>query len=103
LVIPALYAKAIKLVWGHQDSVRGNVRVEKRLDGSLAARFADWYLPIQECAMPAKAKPAATPKVTKTGGKRQPGERWDNHQIFRRKGPKVWQAAEATGYRREAQ
>jgi hypothetical protein len=81
----------------------GNVRVEKRLDGSLAARFADWYLPIQECAMPAKAKPAATPKVTKTGGKRPPGERWDNHQLFRRKGPKVWQAAEATGHRREAQ
>jgi hypothetical protein len=81
---------------------RGNVRVEKRLNGSLAARFGQRYLPIEECAIPAKAKPAAAPKVSKTAGKRKRAGRWDNHQLFSRKGTKLWQAAEASGYRREA-
>lgn len=80
----------------------GNVRIEARLDGSLAARFAKRYLPIEECAMPAKAKPAAASKSAKDAGKRPRGGHWDNHQLFSRKGPKLWQAAEATGYRREA-
>jgi hypothetical protein len=35
----------------------GTVRVEKRLDGTLAVRFRDRYLTVSECAVRAKAAP----------------------------------------------
>lgn len=37
------------------------VRIERRLDGSLAARFRDRYLNIEECAVAVKAAPVASP------------------------------------------
>jgi transposase len=39
----------------------GRVRVEKRLDGSLAVRFRQYWLTVAEC--PAPAKPTAPPKT----------------------------------------
>ena len=32
------------------------MRVEQRLDGSLAVRYGERYLPIEECAAPSKSK-----------------------------------------------
>ncbi len=38
-----------------------NIRIERRLDGSLAVRFRDRYLPVEECAVAVKAAPPAKP------------------------------------------
>ena len=43
---------------------KGTVRVEQRLDGSLAVRFHDRYLTVNECLPPAKAAEAKTIKRT---------------------------------------
>jgi transposase len=40
----------------------GTVRVEKRLDGSLAVRFRDHYLAVSECAIQPKALPSSPPR-----------------------------------------
>jgi transposase len=40
---------------------RANIRIERRLDGSLAVRFRDRYLPVEECAVAAKAAPPPKP------------------------------------------
>jgi transposase-like protein len=80
------------------SGLRGaNVRVERRLDGTLAARYGDRYLPIQECA--AERKKAARPKKPATpppagGRNRAWGKDFDL-----KKAPKVWQAARASGQR----
>jgi hypothetical protein len=47
----------------------GEVRVEKRLDGSLAVRFRDRYLNVNPCAV---APPAAAPVQTKAAAPRSP-------------------------------
>ena len=79
----------------------GNVRVEKRLDGSLAVRYQDRYVPVAECAAADKARsapPAKRPnKTPRVAGSR--GD-WDKNFDLK-KGPKVWQAAQASGYRSE--
>jgi hypothetical protein len=80
-----------------------NVRVEQRLDGSLAVRYRERYLPVRECAVADKAKaktapPAKPAKARRTGRK---GSDW-NKNFDLKKGPKVWQAAEASGYKRSA-
>jgi hypothetical protein len=49
---------------------RATVRVEKRLDGTLAVRYGEKYLPVQLC-VPA-AKKAAAPAAQPTGGVGQP-------------------------------
>lgn len=77
-----------------------DVRVEERLDGSLAVRFRDRYLPIQECATPEKAKAAVSLKPTNGRPKAQGGRKWNNDLLFE-KGPKLWQTIESSGYRRD--
>lgn len=83
-----------------------NVRVEQRLDGSLAVRYGERYLPVEECASadPAKgakaAKAAGPVKATQTHG--SPGRRgsdWNKNFDLKR-APKVWQAAQASGCKR---
>jgi hypothetical protein len=64
---------------GKRSSVglRGtNVRVEQRLDGALAVRYGEEYLPVTQCAPSAKKTPAAQAKPT--GKRRQPrrGNDW---------------------------
>src|SRR4051794_38409426 len=78
-----------------------DVRVECRLDGSLAVRHGDRYLPIHECAAADRAKPArpATKPATKRGPRRR-GSDWNKHFELH-KAPKVWQAAERSGCRPE--
>lgn len=59
----------------------GTVRIEKRLDGSLAARFQDRYLAITPCSPQPKAqpKPATTPRAPKRP--KQPTTWMDNFQL----------------------
>lgn len=73
-----------------------NVRVEARLDGTLAVRHGERYLPIQECVAAEKPKKSPPPKPERTSHTRQRGSDW-NKNFDLKKGPKIWQAAEASG------
>jgi transposase len=78
-----------------------DVRVEQRLDGSLAVRHGERYLPIHECAAadrprPDRPKPKAAPK--RPTGRR--GSDW-NKNFDLHNAPKVWQAAKRSGHRPE--
>lgn len=76
-----------------------NVRVEQRLDGSMAVRYGEKYLPVEQCAVADKPK-ATTVKRTKKRHARRRGSDWIKNFDLQ-KGPKVWQAAEASGARPE--
>ena len=80
---------------------RANVRVELRLDGSLAVRHGERYLPVKECAVadPPKPQPRAPVKATKKQRVRRRGSDW-NKDFDLKKGPKVWQAARESGQRK---
>jgi transposase len=75
------------------------VRVEQRLDGSLAVRYGDRYLPVKECAVADRPKPPAVTKAAKRPPAGRRGSDW-NKDFDLKKGPKVWQAAQVSGYRR---
>jgi hypothetical protein len=78
------------------------VRMEKRLDGSLAVRHGSRYLPVSECAVTDKSKPARPAKVAKPSKKSRRGARgsdW-NEDFDLKKAPALWQAAQASGYRK---
>ena len=79
---------------GIRAGLRGaRVRVEKRLDGTLAVRFRGRYLPIARCE--AKAPPGPVPRQapvpvkTKTGAKGKQGTRWMEGFDLRRSLP-LW-------------
>jgi len=76
------------------------VRVEKRLDGTLAVRHGDRYLPMQECAVAEKPQSKVLPKPKGTRRKRQRGSDW-NKNFDLKSAPKVWQAAQLSGRRPE--
>jgi transposase InsO family protein len=74
-----------------------NVRVEKRLDGALAVRYGEKYLPVKLCVP--VAKKAEPPPVKRTSERRQQprrGSDW-NRNFDLKKAPKLWQAAQASG------
>lgn len=76
-----------------------NVRVERRLDGTLAVRHGERYLPVKQCA--AADRPKAARPQQKSSSKRagRRGRDWGKNFDLK-KGPKVWQAAQASGRRR---
>jgi len=77
-----------------------NVRVEKRLDGSWAIRYGERYLPVQECAAADRPKPdRSQPHAAKRVRGRR-GSNWDKNFDLHN-APKVWQAAQRSGYRSE--
>jgi len=80
---------------------RANVRIEQRLDGSLAVRHGERYLPVKECAVAEKPKAPRSVKPAKARRVYRRGSDWDKHFDLK-KGPKVWQAAEASGHRQNA-
>jgi hypothetical protein len=85
------------------SGLRGaNVRVEQRLDGTVAVRSGEKYLPVTPCAPAEKKAPA--PKQAGTAGKRRQAARRSNwNQNFDlKKAPKVWQAAQESGRRNSA-
>ena len=75
-----------------------HVRVEKRLDGSVAVRYGERYLPVRECAVAEKPKamPTAGPARKQRAAAR--GSDW-NKNFNLKKAPPLWQAARASGYR----
>jgi hypothetical protein len=78
---------------------RAHVRVEQRLDGSLAVRHGERYLSVKECA--AADRPKAARSQPKETAKRRAGRRgsdW-NKGFDLKKAPKLWQAIEASGHR----
>src|ERR1035438_4175020 len=78
---------------------RANVRVEKRLDGSLAVRYGERYLPVTVCdgAERPKASPAVKAAKSRRTGRR--GSGWGK-DFDLKKGPKVWQVAAGSGPRK---
>jgi hypothetical protein len=76
-----------------------DVRTEKRLDGSLAVRYGERYLPVKECAVADKLKASRPAKPAKTHRAAGRGSEWDKNFNLK-KAPKIWQAAEASGYRK---
>jgi hypothetical protein len=83
------------------SGLRGsNVRLEQRLDGELAVRYGEKYLPVTRCTPAEKKTPAVTAKPT--GKRRQPrrGSDW-NQNFDLKKAPKIWQAAQESGCRPE--
>ena len=80
---------------------RANVRVEQRLDGTLAVRYGEKYLPVTQCAPAAKKKAPAPASAEPRGKPRQPrrGSDW-NRNFDLKKAPKIWQAAQESGRRR---
>jgi transposase len=77
---------------------RAKVRVEQRLDGSLAVRYGERYLPIRECAVAKKPEAAAAVKPAKGRRVGRRGSDW-NKNFDLHKAPKLWQAAQASGVR----
>ena len=73
-----------------------DVRVEQRLDGSLAVRYGERYLPVQECVGADPPKASRPVKTAKTSRAKRQGSEW-NKDFDMKKGPKVWQAARARG------
>jgi transposase len=74
----------------------GTVRVERRLDGTLAVRFRDRYLAVSACAPPPKAPPAARKLQPKAKLHRKPSEasRRSLSGVARSGGLPVWKAAQ---------
>ncbi len=100
---------------GIVSGLRGaSVRVERRLDGTVAVRYEEKYLPVKLC-IPAKktkektdvskpAEPEATSSAAggqATGKRRQSrrGSDW-NRDFDLKKAPKIWQVMEESGGRR---
>ena len=72
---------------------KANVRVEKRLDGSIAVRFGERYLPVSRCLAAAKTKaPPVKRAAPRSPANRQRGSDWCNNFDLK-KGPKTWQVA----------
>jgi transposase InsO family protein len=80
---------------------RANVRVEKRLDGSLAVRHGDRYLPVKECEVADQPKATVTKNSAKPRRSGKTSSPWKKNFDLK-KGPKVWQAAQTSGYRQSA-
>jgi hypothetical protein len=82
------------------SGLRGaDVRVEKRLDGSMAVRHGERYMKVKPCAVPEKP---AVPPVKQAGSRsksQQRGGDW-NKNFDLKKGPKIWQAAQESGRQR---
>ena len=75
------------------------VRVEQRLDGTLAVRHGERYLPVQECTAAEQPKPAVAVKPARTHRARKRSSNW-NQNFDLQKAPKVWQAARESGCRK---
>jgi hypothetical protein len=82
------------------SGLRGsNVRLEQRLDGALAVRYGEKYLPVTRCA-PAEKTPAVAAKPTGKRRQSRRGSDW-NQNFDLKKAPKVWQVAQGSGCRQE--
>jgi hypothetical protein len=78
---------------------RANVRVEKRLDGSIAVRFAERYVTVSLCAGAGKSKasPVKQASPQRPADRRRGSDWFTNFDL--KSGPKTWQAAQGSGHR----
>jgi len=78
---------------------RASVRVEKRLDGSIAVRFAERYVAVSLCAVAAKtnALPVKQASPQRPANRRRGSDWFRNFDL--KSGPKTWQAAQGSGSR----
>jgi len=83
---------------------KAEVRVEQRLDGTLAVRYGAQYLVVSECAVAERRKTpppkTAAGKAAKRSGGSRRGSDW-NQNFDLQRAPKIWQAAQASGYKRK--
>ena len=77
------------------------VRVEKRRDATVAVRFRDRYLSTSLCDQRPKVTPSK-PAPTRSRTKPARGHDW-NKNFDLKKAPKVWQAAQSSGAKPEAE
>lgn len=77
---------------------KANVRVEKRLDGSITVRFQERYLTVRLC----EGKPAPEPVEAKAPPRRQTkrGSDW-NKNFDLKDAPPIWRAGKSSGRRRD--
>lgn len=73
------------------------VRIEQRLDGSLAVRYGDRYVKTELCLVPLKATAPVKAVKAPSGPKEKPGAAWRKNFDLSQS-PKIWQAAKATGH-----
>jgi hypothetical protein len=79
---------------------KASVRVEKRLDGSIAVRFRERYLPVSRCAVVEKTKtPQPKPVIQRRQRKGKAGSEWGKNFDLKT-GPKIRQAVQASGRRK---
>ena len=79
---------------------KANVRVEKRLDGSIAVRFGERYLPVKRCeAAETRQAPPAKPATPRHPPTSQRGRQWGKNFDLK-SGPKIWRAAQESGNRK---
>ena len=72
---------------------KANVRVERRLDGSIAVRFGERYLPVSRCTAEARTKaPAAKPATPRRPPIGRRRSEWSK-DFDLKKGPRIWQVA----------
>jgi hypothetical protein len=70
---------------------KANVRVEKRLDGSIAVRFGERYPPVRRCLAAVETKGLPVKRATpRRSTNKQRGSDWFNNFDLK-KGPKTWQ------------
>lgn len=73
------------------------VRVEKRLDGSVAVRFRECYLAVKRCEIASQR--VAEKKAPEPPRQRSAPRKSDwNKNFDLKKGPKIWQAAWSSGW-----
>ena len=75
------------------------VRVEKRRDGSVAVRFRDRYLSVEQCAQRTKVPVAKTAKAKRSASPVGHKEWCRNFDL--KKAPKIWQATAGSVSRTE--
>jgi hypothetical protein len=80
---------------------KADVRVEQRLDGTVAVRHGERYLPVQECIVADKPKATRPVEAAKPSRPKRRGSDW-NKNFDLKKAPKIWQAADQSGYKRGA-
>lgn len=78
---------------------KATVRVEWRLDGSIAVRYQERYLDVEQCPEAVKSA-AAEPKPKPTRKRAGRSSDW-NKNFDLHKAPPIWQAAQTSGHRRE--
>ena len=76
-----------------------HIRIEQRRDGSVAARFRNRYLRVERCELRPKVAPVQ-PARTKSSGQPARSSKW-NQDFDLKMAPKIWQAAQGSGARRE--